>query len=211
MTNSEKDDLLKKTFVALKQAQRRLEELEAARAEPIAVIGMAGRFPAGANDPDQLWDFLLAGGDAARPVPPERWEAARYYDASPDAPGKTHAERANFLSVPVDLFDAQFFAISGKEAVALDPQQRLLLEVTWEAIENAGLDPSKLRGSQTGVFVGFSADDYVQAHRHSGRLERIDGYSLTGASASPAAGRISYTFGFEGPSIALSLLRPRDM
>lgn len=203
MTNLDKDELLKKTFVALKLAQRRVEDLETARTEPIAVIGMAGRFPGGANDPDLLWDFLMAEGDAACPVPPERWDAARYYDPAPDAPGKTHAARANFLSVPVDRFDAQFFGISAKEAVSLDPQQRLLLEVSWEALENAGLDPSRLKGSQTGVFVGLSSDDYVQAHRHSGRLERIDAYSLTGSSASPAAGRISYTFGFEGPSIAL--------
>ena len=189
--------------MTLNGTQSRIEELESARGEAIAVIGMAGRFPGGANDPDQLWELLLAGSDAAGPVPPERWDAARFYDPSPDAPGKTNAERANFLAVPVDLFDAQFFGISAKEAIGLDPQQRLLLEVAWEAMENAGLDPSGLKGSQTGVYVGMNSDDYAQAHRHSGMLERIDGYSLTGALPAPAAGRISYTFGFEGPSMVV--------
>ena len=189
--------------MALNAVHSRTEELESVRSEAIAVIGMAGRFPGGANDPDQLWDFLMAGGDAAGPVPPERWDAARFYDPSPDAPGKTNAERANFLAVPVDLFDAQFFGISAKEAIGLDPQQRLLLEVAWEAVENAGLDPSGLKGSQTGVYVGVNSDDYAQAHRHSGKLERIDAYSLAGTCFAPAAGRISYTFGFEGPSMAV--------
>jgi acyl transferase domain-containing protein/acyl carrier protein len=203
MTTANRDDLLKETFVALNRAQCRIEELESVRSEPVAVIGMAGRFPGGANDPDQLWDFLMAGGDAAGPVPPERWDAARFYDPAPDAPGKTTAGRANFLAVPVDLFDAQFFGIPAKEAIGLDPQQRLLLEVAWEAMENAGLDASGLKGSQTGVYVGITSDDYAQAHRHSGTLERIDGYSLSGTCMAPAAGRLSYTFGFEGPSMAV--------
>ncbi|MDP3000968.1 MAG: polyketide synthase [Bryobacterales bacterium] len=200
---TDRDDLPKETFVVLNGVHCRTQELESVRSESVAVIGMAGRFPGGANDPDQLWDFLMAGGDAAGPVPPERWDAARFYDPSPDAPGKTNAERANFLAVPVDLFDAPFFAISAKEAIGLDPQQRFLLEVSWEALENAGLDPSGLKGSQTSVYVGVNSDDYAQAHRHSGKLERIDAYSLAGTCFAPAAGRISYTFGFEGPSMAV--------
>ena len=203
MTNLDRDDLLKKTFVALKKAQARLQELESARTEPVAIVGMACRLPGGSDNPAKLWEFLLDGGDASGPIPRERWDAGRFYDPSPAAPGTTHASRANFLTVPIDQFDAQFFGISAKEATGLDPQQRLLLEVSWEAMEHAGLDPSTFKGSQTGVFVGISADDYAQAHRHSGRPERIDGYSLTGTCAAPAAGRISYTFGFEGPSMAI--------
>lgn len=200
---TDRDELLKKTFIALKKAQNRVQELEAAQGEPIAVIGMACRLPGGASAPEKLWEFLKAGGDAAGPVPPSRWEASRFYDPSPDAPGATHANQANFLAEPVDEFDAPFFGVPAKEAVGMDPQQRLLLEVSWEAMEDAGVDPAALKGSQTGVYVGVSSDDYAQAHRHSGLLERIDGYSLTGTCFAPAAGRLSYTYGFEGPALAV--------
>ncbi|HEX8171687.1 MAG TPA: type I polyketide synthase [Thermoanaerobaculia bacterium] len=203
MTTTNTEELLRRTYAALKKTESRVAELERARTEPLAVVGMACRFPGGANDPEALWRFLAAGGNACVPVPPERWDASRFYDPSPDTPGTTHAARAHFLSEPVDGFDAPFFGISGKEAVSLDPQQRLLLEVSWEALEEAAIDPHSLRGSNTGVYVGISADDYTQAHRHSGRLERIDGYALTGTCFAPAAGRISYTFGFEGPAIAI--------
>ncbi|MFL6246636.1 MAG: beta-ketoacyl synthase N-terminal-like domain-containing protein, partial [Thermoanaerobaculia bacterium] len=197
------EELLKRTFLTLKKTQSRLAELESARSEPIAIVGMACRFPGGSSDPEKLWQFLERGGNANAPVPPERWEASRFYDPSPDATGKTHAARAHFLSESIDGFDAPFFGISAKEAISLDPQQRLLLEVTWEALEDAGIDSRSLRGSQTGVYVGISADDYTQAHRHSGRPDLIDAYALTGTCFAPAAGRISYTFGFEGPSMAI--------
>src|SRR4051812_8118280 len=196
-------DLLKKTFIALKKTQSRVQELENARREPIAIVGMACRLPGGADDPDKLWDLLRRGTDTCRTVPAERWNVERFYDQAADTPGTTHARRAHFLDEPVDGFDAHFFGISGKEATSLDPQQRLLLEVTWCALEDASLDPSALKGSRTGVYVGISSDDYTQAHRHSGHLDLIDGYALTGTCFAPAAGRISYTFGFEGPSIAI--------
>ncbi|MDX9860534.1 MAG: type I polyketide synthase [Rhodospirillales bacterium] len=196
-------DLLKKTFIAFKQSQERVRKLEMRRREPIAIVGLACRLPGGANDPALLWDLLSQGQDACRPVPPERWPHERFHHSDPDAPGRTHASRANFLSEPVDAFDGPFFGISAKEAVALDPQQRLLLEVAWEAMEDAGIDPARVRGSQTGVYVGISSDDYSQAHRHSGNPALIDGYALTGTCFAPAAGRLSYTFGFEGPSLAV--------
>jgi acyl transferase domain-containing protein/NAD(P)-dependent dehydrogenase (short-subunit alcohol dehydrogenase family) len=196
-------EVLKKTYIALKRAQDRVDALEARRSEPSAIIGMACRLPGGANDPAAFWDLLRRGGDACGPVPPERWESDRFFNPSQDAPGQTHAARANFLDVPVDGFDAPFFGISAKEAISLDPQQRLLLEVSWESLEDAGIDPTSLRGSRTGVFMGLASDDYAQAHRHSGRLDLIDGYALTGTCFAPAAGRVSYTFGFEGPSMAI--------
>ncbi len=196
-------ETLKKTFIALKRAQARIEALEARRAEPIAIVGMACRFPGGANDPAALWDLLGRGVDTCGPIPAERWPAERFHNPSPDAPGQTHAARAHFLDGEVGAFDAPFFGISAKEATSMDPQQRLLLEMGWEALEDAGIDPATLRGSRTGVFVGISSDDYAQAHRHSGRLELIDGYALTGTCLAPAAGRISYCFGFEGPSMAV--------
>lgn len=196
-------EVLKKTYLAFKRAQARADALEARRSEPVAIIGMACRLPGGANDPESFWDLLRRGGDACGPVPPDRWEGERFYNPAPDAPGQTHAARANFLNVPVDAFDAPFFGISAKEAISLDPQQRLLLEVSWGALEDSGIDPTSLRGSRTGVFTGLASDDYAQAHRHSGRLDLIDGYALTGTCFAPAAGRISYTFGFEGPSMAI--------
>jgi acyl transferase domain-containing protein len=196
-------DTLKKTFIALKRAQARIEELEAQRTEPVAIVGIGCRLPGGANSPAALWDLLCRETDTARAVPADRWPQDRFYSKSADGAGRTHAARAHFLDGDVDAFDAPFFGISVKEALAMDPQQRLLLELAWEALEDAGIDPVALRGTPTGVFVGISSDDYAQAHRHSGRLELIDGYSLTGTCLAPAAGRISYTFGFEGPSMAI--------
>ncbi len=197
------NEILKKTFIALKKAEKKAQTLENAQREPIAIIGMGCRFPGGCNDPDLYWDFLMNGKDACVPVPPDRWDADVYYDPLISNPGTTHASHANFLTCPVNEFDSHFFNISGKETLSLDPQQRLLLEVTWEAFENAGIDISSLMGSRTGVYVGISSDDYTQAHRHSGQNEIIDAYSLTGTCFAPAAGRISYTFGFEGPSMAV--------
>ncbi|MDB5703288.1 MAG: polyketide synthase [Sphingomonas bacterium] len=196
-------DTLKKTFIALKRAQARVEALEARRVEPIAIVGMACRLPGGANDPAALWELLGRGVDTCGPIPAERWSSEIFYNASADSPGQTHAARAHFLDGAVGAFDAPFFGVSVKEATSMDPQQRLLLELGWEALEDAGLDPAGLRGSRTGVFVGISSDDYAQAHRHSGKLELIDGYALTGTCLAPAAGRVSYTFGFEGPSMAV--------
>lgn len=196
-------DTLKKTFIALKRAQARIEALEARRAEPIAIVGIGCRLPGGVDSPDALWDLLCRETDTARAVPADRWAEDSFYSRSADASGRTHAARAHFLDGHVDAFDAPFFGISVKEALAMDPQQRLLLELGWEALEDAGIDPASLRGSPTGVYVGISSDDYAQAHRHSGRLELIDGYSLTGTCLAPAAGRMSYTFGFEGPSMAI--------
>lgn len=196
-------DTLKKTFIALKRAQARIDALEARRVEPIAIVGIGCRLPGGVDSPDALWDLLCRETDTARAVPADRWSEDSFYSRSADASGRTHAARAHFLDGHVDAFDAPFFGISVKEALAMDPQQRLLLELGWEAMEDAGIDPASLRGTQTGVFVGISSDDYAQAHRHSGRLELIDGYSLTGTCLAPAAGRMSYTFGFEGPSMAI--------
>ena len=196
-------DTLKKTFIALKRAQARVEALEARRAEPVAIIGIGCRLPGGVDSPEALWQLLCRETDTARAVPADRWQEETFYSASADAAGRTHAARAHFLDGDVDAFDAPLFGVSAKEALAMDPQQRLLLELAWEALEDAGIDPVSLRGSPTGVFVGISSDDYAQAHRHSGRLELIDGYSLTGTCLAPAAGRMSYTFGFEGPSMAI--------
>lgn len=198
----QESELLKKTYITLKKTQQRLAELEQEKTEPIAVIGMACRFPGGANDPDAFWELLKNGVDASSEIPETRW-SSRYFDTDPKTDGTTHASRANLLTQPIDQFDAPFFSISAKEANSLDPQQRLLLEVVWEGLEDAALDVPSLNGSRTSVFAGISSDDYTQSHRHSGNRSRIDGYSLTGTCFAPASGRISYTFGFQGPSVAI--------
>jgi len=196
-------ETLKKLYIALKTAQDKLAQLEADQREPIAIVGMSCRFPGGGNSPDQYWEILKNGVDATSEIPADRWDKDAYYDPDPQVPGKMYTVRGGFLDIPVDRFDAAFFRISPKEAHGLDPQQRLLLEVGWEAIEDAGIDIDALAGTQTGVFIGICADDYTQAHRHSGHHERMDAYSLTGSSFSTAAGRLSYMFGLEGPNMPI--------
>lgn len=196
-------DTLKKLYVALKTAEEKLDRLERERHEPIAVVGMSCRLPGGGNDPDAFWELLANGVDATSEVPADRWDREAHYDPDKDAPGKMYTTRAGFLDFPVGDFDARFFRMSPREANGLDPQQRLLLEGSWDAVEDAGIDMASLAGTPTGVFVGICCDDYTHAHRHSGDLERLDAYSLTGSSASTASGRIAYSFGLQGPNMSL--------
>ncbi len=167
--------------------------------EPLAVVGASCRFPGGITTLDGYWDFLLAGNDAVIPVPEDRWDRDLYYDPDREAPGKMYTREAAFLTTPVDAFDPFFFNMSAREAAQLDPQQRLLLEMSWEAFENAGINPARWRGRQAGVFTALTNNEYSRAHRDSFKRELIDAYSLTGTTASGACGRISYYFGFEGP------------
>jgi acyl transferase domain-containing protein/glutamate-1-semialdehyde aminotransferase/acyl-CoA synthetase (AMP-forming)/AMP-acid ligase II/surfactin synthase thioesterase subunit len=172
----------------------------AAREEPIALIGLGCRFP-GAPDPESLWRLLHEGREAIREVPSERWEVDALYSKTP-APGKMYTRAGGFLD-GVDQFDPEPFGISAPEARSLDPQQRFLLEVTWEALENAGVAPDSLAGSRTGVFVGISGQDYTLMHVLSGSTSRGDAYSGTGSTLSTAAGRLSYVLGLQGPSLAV--------
>lgn len=167
--------------------------------DKIAIIGMGCRFPGGANSIEEFWDLLSSGKDGISEVPADRWDVEKYYDADRQAPGKTCNKKAGYLDCGIDGFDARFFNISPKEAKALDPQQRILLEVTWEAFENANLNIEHYNGSNTGVYVGICANEYYMSQTQSGDLKDINPYSLTGCSWSTACGRISYTFGFEGP------------
>ena len=142
---------LRRAFVALEEMQAKLTRVERARTEPLAVIGIGCRFPAGANDPEAFWRLLRDGVDAISEVPRERWDVDACYDPDPATPGRTATRWGAFIE-NVDRFDAPFFGISPREAVAMDPQHRLLLEVTWEALESAGQAPDRLSGSRTGVF-----------------------------------------------------------
>lgn len=196
-------ETLKKVYRALKKSQQRVKELESSLQEPIAIIGSACRFPGGAQNAEAFWQLLSNQVDAVTPVPEGRWGNGSYYDQDPDAPGKTYTTRGAYLTEPIDQFDAGFFEISPSEAKSLDPQQRLLLEVSWEALENSGVEMGSLKGSNVGVFIGIAADDYTLAHRNSNNLDNIDAYSLMGTTASTASGRIAYFYGFEGPTISI--------
>ena len=191
---------LKRSLLALKQMQAKLEALERAKHEPIAIIGMGCRFP-GADSPEAFWQLLHNEVDAIAPVPPDRWDADAYYDPNPDTPGKICTRDGGFVP-HLQEFDAQFFRISPREACSLDPQQRLLLEVGWEAIENAGIAPQTLAGSLTGVFIGICGTDYWQRLLQRQATE-IDAYLTTGNTHSVASGRLSYLFGFNGPSLSI--------
>lgn len=178
------------------------ENAKGAGNEAIAIIGMGCRFPGGANSPEEFWEILEKGKDTITEIPHDRWDAEAFYDQDKEASGKMYTKYGAFID-DIDKFDNNFFGISPKETESLDPQQRLLLEVSWEAMENAGLDVHKLSGSNTGVFVGICNIDYAMAHIHSGNQHNIGPYSFTGASYSTTAGRVSYVFGFQGPNMAI--------
>src|SRR6185436_17226509 len=171
-----------------------------ATSEPIAIIGMGCRLPGEVNTPEEFWRILRDGLDVISEVPRDRWDADFFYHPDPDHSGTIITRHGGFVA-DVDQFDAIFFGISPREVRHLDPQQRLLLEVCWETLERAGLPASRLLGTQTGVFVGISTNDYL---RRLNRLpEEIDAYIGTGNALSLAANRISFVFGLEGPSLAI--------
>ncbi len=197
----EEHSRLKRALLALQQMRRKLDDLQRAASEPIAIVGMGCRFPGHADNPGAFWKLLSEGRDAITEVPPDRWDIDDYFDPDPDAPGKISTRFGGFLD-QVDRFEPEFFGISPREAVSLDPQHRLLLEVAWETLENAGFSPHRLRGSLTGVFVGIGSADYAQL---VARVESsaINSYMSSGNSNGVAAGRLSFIFGFEGPSLAV--------
>ncbi|MEV0299376.1 SDR family NAD(P)-dependent oxidoreductase, partial [Nocardia sp. NPDC050710] len=176
--------------VSLKETERlraRNRKLDAALREPIAIVGMACRYPGGVGSPEDLWRLVAEGGDATSEFPVNRgWDVDRLYDRTGETPGSTYTRAGGFLHSAGE-FDPAFFGISPNEATMMDPQQFLLLETSWEALERSGVDVGSLRGSSTGVFTGMMYHDYP-ANANAGSI---------------ASGRVSYVFGFEGPSVTV--------
>jgi acyl transferase domain-containing protein len=191
----------KRLMLLALELHSKVEELEKQHTEPVAVIGLGCRMPGAENGPQALWRLLREGGQAVREVPGDRWDLNAYYDTNIDAPGRMSTKWGGFLS-HIDQFDAPFFGIAGREAKGIDPQHRIFLEVCWEALEHAGHSPRKLAGSATGVFVGICASDYQTMLLARGE-GAIDAYLASGTAPSIAAGRISYTLGLQGPSMAI--------
>jgi acyl transferase domain-containing protein len=187
---------------ALRKMRQKLDEIELARTEPVAIVGLGCRLPGSANDPESFWDLLRNGVDAIREVPVERWNVGQYFDPNPGTPGKTYSRWGGFMD-HIDRFDPEFFGISPREAVHMDPQQRIFLEVAWEALEDAGIPAHTLKGSRTGVFVGTTTTDYFQQHLRRGRSNDLDAYMLSGNTANGISGRLAYFLGTHGPSISL--------
>lgn len=171
--------------------------------EPIAIVGIGCRFPGGVEGPTSFWELLKNGADGIVEVPPDRWDINRFYDPNPGTPGKMYARAAGFLTQKINEFDASFFGMSPREVGFLDPQQRILMEVAWEALEDAGLDPEKLGGSDTGVYIGGFMVDSLLTQLSASNRDQIGSHSAVGSTLAILSNRLSYILDLRGPSITM--------
>ncbi|HET8642614.1 MAG TPA: beta-ketoacyl synthase N-terminal-like domain-containing protein, partial [Pseudonocardiaceae bacterium] len=202
-TEEQLRNYLKKVTVELTQTRRKLAEAEDRRREPIAIVGMACRYPGGVRSPQDLWELVLEGRDATGAFPTDRgWDLENLYDPDPAALGRSYARGGGFL-YEAGEFDAPFFGLSPRNALATDPQHRLFLETSWEAFERAGIDPVALRGSQTGVYAGVMYDDYSIRFAGHDFPEAVEGTIMISGAPSVLSGRLSYLLGLQGPALSV--------
>ncbi|MEU4339612.1 beta-ketoacyl synthase N-terminal-like domain-containing protein, partial [Micromonospora lupini] len=201
MTNgNELLDALRASVKETERLRKQNRQILAEAQEPIVIIGIGCRYPGGVRSPEDLWELVLNERDVVSPFPRDRgWNVEELYDPEPGLVGKSYAREGGFLD-DADYFDPEFFGMSPREALSTDPQQRLLLETAWEAVERAGIDPTSLKGSRTGVFAGVMYNDYGARllYRGSAGLAAFDG-----SAGSVASGRVSYTLGLEGPAVTV--------
>ncbi|MGW8358623.1 SDR family NAD(P)-dependent oxidoreductase [Streptomyces wedmorensis] len=198
-------DALRASLKENTRLQRQYDEAVAASSEPIAIVGMACRFPGGVSSPEELWRLVAEETDAITGFPEDRgWDLEALYHPDPEHMGTSYCRESGFLHDAAE-FDAGFFGISPREALAMDPQQRLMLEISWEALERAGLAPATLRGKPVGVFTGYMYHDYAVGNTDEvgGAPEGVEGYLATGGAGSVLSGRVSYVLGLEGPAVTL--------
>jgi acyl transferase domain-containing protein len=196
-------DYLKRVTANLQETRERLREVEAAEAEPIAIVAMGCRYPGDVRSPEDLWELVAQGRDAVGGFPTDRgWNLDTLFDSDPDSRGTSYVSEGGFVH-DVAEFDAPFFGISPREALAMDPQQRLVLELAWETLERGGIAPHSLAKQQVGVFVGSGDQDYYDELPPSVLAGEVEDYLSTGNAGSVISGRVAYALGLEGPAITI--------